>query len=380
SRSSPTASCWPTARSTRCAEEAASCRPSSTSSAGAISLWGACRGWSPEQRAHGDRGGAGRLPRRDLAEVPHPPAADPQVAAVEAVLPQEHRQAHRHDHRRAVRPRRPGGPGLPVPGHHAVGRGGRDVPADRARPGCPDRAAVVPRPGGRLRPGRQPGPAGLGPLPSQSRASSRSGREVGGILGFLLMFAAIYAFSLGAQRIEDVDFAMLARWMPPIVEGVAWTPVGALFAVPMDLAEGRVLTALARVAIGAVTIVLVWLWWRRSIDVSLTSALTGDASSGGAKVSPLVPRLVRPGPCGAGEGAALPGARHPVSRGAGHLSRGAGVLRGDGSAAAGVPPDDAGDGDLHVRDERDQPGQRDRLRRPLRLGQHRHRGAVAGEP
>ena len=140
---------------------------------------------------------------------------------------------------------------------------------------------------------------------SASRASSRSGREVGGILGFLLMFAAIYAFSLGAQRIEDVDFAMLARWMPPIVEGVAWTPVGALFAVPMDLAEGRVLTALARVAIGAATIVLVWLWWRRSIDVSLTSALTGDASSGGAKVSPLVPRLVRPGPFGAVMGKAL---------------------------------------------------------------------------
>src|SRR5699024_2576389 len=81
-----------------------------------------------------------------------------------------------------------------------------------------------------------------------------------------------------------------------------------------------------------------------------------------------------------GEGAARLAARHPLSRGAGHLCRGAGVLRGEGSAAAGVPPDDAGDGDLHVRDERDQPGQRDRLRRPLRLGQHRHRGAVAGEP
>src|SRR5699024_11353716 len=77
---------------------------------------------------------------------------------------------------------------------------------------------------------------------SASRASSRSGRGVGGILGFLLMFAAIYAFSLGAQRIVDVDFAMLARWMPPTVEGVAWTPVGALVAVPTALAEGRVRT------------------------------------------------------------------------------------------------------------------------------------------
>src|SRR5699024_8806468 len=45
--------------------------------------------------------------------------------------------------------------------------------------------------------------------------------------------------------------------------------------------------------------------WRRSIDVSLTSALVGDASSGGTKVSPLVPRFVRPGPFGAVMGKSL---------------------------------------------------------------------------
>ncbi|WP_245822900.1 hypothetical protein [Brachybacterium avium] len=133
---------------------------------------------------------------------------------------------------------------------------------------------------------------------SAGRASSRSGREVGGIFGFLLLFAAIYAFSIGAQKVGDIDVTLLREWLPRIVEILAWTPVGALFAVPMDLAEGRVLSAALRAVIGSVTIVLVWLWWRRSIDVSLTSALTGDASSGGAKVSPLVPRFVRPGPFG----------------------------------------------------------------------------------
>ncbi|MGO1599269.1 MAG: hypothetical protein ACTHX0_06495, partial [Brachybacterium sp.] len=140
---------------------------------------------------------------------------------------------------------------------------------------------------------------------SASRASSRSGREVSGILGFLVLMAAIYAFSLGAQRISDLNFTLLSQWMPRIVEGVAWTPVGALFAVPMDLAEGRVLSALLRAVIGLATIALVWRWWRRSIDVSLTSALTGDASSGDAKVSPLVPRFVRPGPFGAMLGKSL---------------------------------------------------------------------------
>ncbi|WP_394215324.1 hypothetical protein [Brachybacterium vulturis] len=140
---------------------------------------------------------------------------------------------------------------------------------------------------------------------SASRASSRSGREVGGILGFLLLFAAIYSFSLGAQKVDDLDLTLLREWLPRIVEILAWTPVGALFAVPMDLAEGRVLSAVLRAAIGAVTIALVWLWWRRSIEVSLTSALTGDASSGDAKVSPLVPRFVRPGPFGAVMGKSL---------------------------------------------------------------------------
>jgi ABC-2 type transport system permease protein len=107
------------------------------------------------------------------------------------------------------------------------------------------------------------------------------------------------------QRIEDLDMAMVREQLPLATEVLAWTPLGALFSVPMDLAEGRVLTALLRALIGATTIVLVWRWWRRSIDRSLTSALTGDASSGQAKVSPLVPRFVPAGPFGAVMGKAL---------------------------------------------------------------------------
>ncbi|TDP80510.1 ABC-2 type transport system permease protein [Brachybacterium sp. AG952] len=140
---------------------------------------------------------------------------------------------------------------------------------------------------------------------SAARASSRKGRELGGIFGFLAMFVAIYAFSLSAQRIEDLDMLWVREQLPLATEVLAWTPLGALFSVPMDLAEGRVLTALLRALIGAATIVLVWLWWRRSIDLSMTSALTGDASSGQAKVSPLVPRLVPAGPFGAVMGKSL---------------------------------------------------------------------------
>ncbi|AXK45736.1 hypothetical protein [Brachybacterium saurashtrense] len=140
---------------------------------------------------------------------------------------------------------------------------------------------------------------------SASRTSSRSGRELGGIAGFVVMLAAIYAFSLGAQRLGDIDAALVREWAPRVVEFLAWTPVGALFSVPMDVAEGHVLTAALRAVIGAATIVLVWRWWRRSLDAALTSALSGDASSGDAKVSPLVPRFVRSGPFGAVMGRSL---------------------------------------------------------------------------
>ncbi|MEE1651981.1 hypothetical protein V1260_14460 [Brachybacterium sp. J144] len=140
---------------------------------------------------------------------------------------------------------------------------------------------------------------------SAARSSSRSGREIGGVIGMMVMFAAIYGFSLGAQRIGDIDGAMLMRWLPRVIEGFAWTPFGALFAVPMDLAEGRWLTGLLRAVIGAAAIVLTWLWWRRSIDVSLTSALTGDASSGSTRVTSLVPPFVPAGPFGAAMGRAL---------------------------------------------------------------------------
>lgn len=140
---------------------------------------------------------------------------------------------------------------------------------------------------------------------SASRASSRSGRELGGIIGMLVMFAVIYGFSLGMQKVAEIDVDFVMRWLPSVIDVLAWTPFGALFAVPMDLAEGHALPALLRLVIGAATIALTWLWWRRSLDASLTSALTGDASSGTTKVSSLVPRFVKPTAFGAVLGKSL---------------------------------------------------------------------------
>lgn len=140
---------------------------------------------------------------------------------------------------------------------------------------------------------------------SASRPSSRSGRELGGIVAMMLFLAAVYGISLSVQGLESLDMDLVREWALIAVTVLAWTPFGALFAVPMDFAEGQVLAALLRVLIGAATIVLVWRWWRRSLDRSLTSALTGDASSGTMKVTSLVPRWATASPFGAVMGRSL---------------------------------------------------------------------------
>ncbi|PWH07846.1 hypothetical protein DEO23_04365 [Brachybacterium endophyticum] len=138
-----------------------------------------------------------------------------------------------------------------------------------------------------------------------SRASSRRGRELGGVIGIAVVLAAVYGFSLLGQTMDGATIAFWERVLPLASRIGAWTPLGALFAVPVDLAEGSVLPALVRALIGAATIVVVWLWWRRSLDLAMRSALVGDASSGDAKVSALVPRLARSTPFGAVMGRSL---------------------------------------------------------------------------
>lgn len=141
---------------------------------------------------------------------------------------------------------------------------------------------------------------------SSTRQSSRRGRESGGLIVLIAGIAIMYAFSLFAQRLGDgIDMRLLGRILEIVAGILAWTPFGALFAVPVDLAEGHALVAAARLLIGCAGIILVWLWWRRSLDLALRSALVGEASSGSVGTSSLVPRFVRADATGASMGRAL---------------------------------------------------------------------------
>lgn len=140
---------------------------------------------------------------------------------------------------------------------------------------------------------------------SSSRASSRKGREAGGIIGVMLMLVLIYGVALGMQSLDGDLIQKVTTVLPPVITVLGWTPLGAAFAIPMDLAAGALLGALVKALIAAATMILVVLWWRRSLDAAMTSALVGDASSGATKVTSLVPRWMPSTALGAATGRSL---------------------------------------------------------------------------
>jgi ABC-2 type transport system permease protein len=82
----------------------------------------------------------------------------------------------------------------------------------------------------------------------------------------VLMLAGPIVFGLLqlARAASDALSAFTA-----VVEGVSWTPIGAAWSVPGDLASGAVLPGLAKLAIAAATVVALWLLWRWSLTQSV---------------------------------------------------------------------------------------------------------------
>ena len=82
---------------------------------------------------------------------------------------------------------------------------------------------------------------------------------------------------------------------------LGWTPLSAGFMAPYDVADGRPLLAVARLAIVAGTVVLLLGWWSSTMESAMVGASAGPvvrATRGGA-VGALVPRILgalRPGP------------------------------------------------------------------------------------
>lgn len=95
----------------------------------------------------------------------------------------------------------------------------------------------------------------------------RRTREIVGLVGFTLL---IFASPLLVGVLNGVR-AAADRGIPAqaIVEGVSWTPIGAAWAIPGDLAVGAWPTALLKLAIAAATLALLWVLWSRSLSASV---------------------------------------------------------------------------------------------------------------
>lgn len=96
-----------------------------------------------------------------------------------------------------------------------------------------------------------------------NRGSGRVGNALALVaFGALVLAGPIVTGLLGVLGDRD---GLDAERIGAVVAGIAWTPVGAVWAVPGDLAAGAIGPGLARMAIALATIAALWLLWRRNV-------------------------------------------------------------------------------------------------------------------
>lgn len=104
-----------------------------------------------------------------------------------------------------------------------------------------------------------------------SSAGSRRTREVTGMLFFAVIILAgpiavgISQIVRAATRTTGSDTGSL---LGSIIEGASWTPLGAAWAAPGDLAAGNPVAGIAKLAIAVGSVVVLWLLWRWTLAQS----------------------------------------------------------------------------------------------------------------
>lgn len=104
---------------------------------------------------------------------------------------------------------------------------------------------------------------------SSGLGGNRRGREIVGtvVLVLLIMSGPIIT---GVLSLLDLGTDALGRFVQ--IGGVlGWTPIGAAWAVPGDVAAGQWLPALAKLLIAAATLAVLWLVWARALDAGVTA-------------------------------------------------------------------------------------------------------------
>lgn len=106
-------------------------------------------------------------------------------------------------------------------------------------------------------------------LASRTVASftGRGNGRIGNALALLAFGALVLAGPImtGLLSVFGDRNGLDADRIAAVVAGIAWTPVGAIWAVPGDLAAAEYGPGLLRLAIGLATLAALWLLWRRNV-------------------------------------------------------------------------------------------------------------------
>lgn len=108
---------------------------------------------------------------------------------------------------------------------------------------------------------------------SAGLGGNRRGREVvGTVVLFLVILIGpvISGVTLLLSQAEEGGFDLVARGVQA-AEVLGWTPVGAAWAVPGDVAVGAWGSALAKLGIAAATLAVLWLVWDRALDAAIAT-------------------------------------------------------------------------------------------------------------
>ncbi|OJX97999.1 MAG: hypothetical protein BGO96_14030 [Micrococcales bacterium 73-15] len=105
---------------------------------------------------------------------------------------------------------------------------------------------------------------------------ARRGREVASLIGFVLVMALAFTPSL----LQSFTFSLTWESIETPARVLAWTPLGAAWALPADAVAGSWLVLIARLALVVATLVVAYLGYLALLRRSMTTVGSGGGPSG----------------------------------------------------------------------------------------------------
>ena len=125
--------------------------------------------------------------------------------------------------------------------------------------------------------------------------ASRRGRELVAVVGVVLLSG----FGLLGPALGFLGERLGSGSIDAAVRVLAWSPVGAVWAAPWAAAEGRPLATAGRLAVAAVTLVVLWLVYARALERRIRPSSPPGRSAQGSSSSGRVRDVLPDSPFGA---------------------------------------------------------------------------------